>query len=208
VVEALVNHETTFFRDFHPFEVLRQTVLPELIERKARERTLTFLSAACSSGQEPYSLAITLAEHFPHLADWDVRILATDYSQAVLERAAAGRYSQIEVNRGLPAPYLVKYFERDKMHWQLKAKIRDMVTFSEMNLAETWPQLPSIDVLFLRNALIYFDVDTKRASLVQAERAMAPRGYLFMGAAETTISLSESFERRSEKVSCYQLKAR
>jgi chemotaxis protein methyltransferase CheR len=208
VVESLVNHETTFFRDLHPFEVLRTTVLPELMARRARERSLSILSAACSSGQEAYSIAMTLSEHFPQLMDWDVRILAMDYSQSVLERAAAARYTQIEVNRGLPAPYLVKYFERDKMHWQLKARIRQMVTFAELNLAETWPQMLPMDVVFLRNALIYFDVETKRACLAQVERCLQPRGFLFMGAAETTISLSDAFERRSEKVSCYQLKAR
>ena len=208
VVESLVNHETTFFRDFYPFEVLRTIVLPEVLERRAKDRTLTILSAACSSGQEPYSIAMTLSEHFPQLIDWHVRILATDYSQTVLERAAAARYTQIEVNRGLPAPYLVKYFERNKMHWQLKARIREMVTFEELNLAESWPQLPPVDVVFLRNALIYFDVETKRVCLTQVERCLQPRGFLFMGAAETTISLSDAFERRSEKVSCYQLKAR
>ena len=207
-VEALVNNETTFFRDHHPFEILRQNVLPEIIERQGRDRTLCIWSAACSSGQEPYSLAMLLLEHFPTLVDWQVRIIASDFSQPILSRAMQGKYSQIEVNRGLPARLLVKYFERVGTNWQIKNNIRQMVTFLEMNLAQPWGMLPRMDVIFLRNALIYFDIETKRGSLSQVEKVLKPGGYLFLGAAETTINLSSSFERRFDKASCYQLRAK
>lgn len=208
VVESLVNNETMFFRDMQPFEILRTSVLPELIAKQSRDRTLNLWSAACSSGQEPYSLAMLLLENFPQLADWQVRIMASDFSQAILNRAMLGRYTQIEANRGLPAKYLIKYFDRNGLNWQIRDNVRQMVTFMEINLAAPWPAMPRMDVILLRNALIYFDVDAKRQALAQVERVLRPEGYLFLGAAETTINLSQAFERRFDKAACYQLRSK
>ena len=208
VVESLVNNETMFFRDMHPFEILRKEVIPELMVRQARDRTINIWSAACSSGQEPYSLAMLILENFPQLADWQVRIMASDFSQAILNRAMLGRYSQIEANRGLPAKYLIKYFDRNGLNWQIRNNVREMVTFLEVNLSNPWPAMPRMDVMLLRNALIYFDVAAKRQALSQVEKVLKPGGYLFLGAAETTINLSQAFERRFEKAACYQLRGK
>lgn len=207
VVEAMTTNETSFFRDLHPFEALKSTILPDLIAKRKAARTLHIWCAACSSGQEPYSIAMLLHDSFPELTGWTVRILATDLSSAVLERARRGAYSQMEVNRGLPATFLVKYFERGGMEWRVSEAVRRLVSFQEMNLVESWPALPPADVVFLRNVLIYFDVDTKKNVLARARRVMRPDGYLFLGGAETTLNLDESFERvQLDKSGCYRMR--
>lgn len=208
VAEALVNNETFFFRDIHPFDILRNSIFPDIISKGGAEKSLSIWCAACSSGQEPYSIAMLLRDSFPNLANWTVRLMASDFSQPILQRAALGKYTQIEVNRGLPARYLVKYFEREGMVWQLKREVRDMVTFREVNLAQPLPSMPRFDVVFLRNALIYFDVDKKREAMAQVEKILKPGGYMFLGAAETTINLNSSFDRRFDKAACYQLRAK
>jgi chemotaxis protein methyltransferase CheR len=195
VVEAMVTTETSFFRDLHPFESLRTTVLPDLIRRRAAEKRLDIWCAACSTGQEPYSVAILLREHFPGLAGWRVGILATDLSGEVLGRAKEGRYSQIEVNRGLPAALLVKYFRQHGSAWELAEEIRRAVEFRELNLVRPWPALPRMDIVFLRNVMIYFDLDTKKTILGQVARLLRPNGYLLLGGAETTLNLDDSFRR-------------
>jgi chemotaxis protein methyltransferase CheR len=200
VVEAMVTTETSFFRDLHPYESLRRSVLPELIARRRGERRLAIWSAACSTGQEPYSVAILLREHFPELAGWDVRLLATDLSAEVLGRAREGRFNQIEVNRGLPAAVLVKYFtQHHGQTWQLSEAIRGMVEFRELNLARPWPPLPAMDLILLRNVMIYFDVPTRKTVLSRAGALLRPEGYLLLGSAETTLNLDDSF-RRVEQV--------
>jgi len=206
VVEAMTTNETSFFRDLYPFEALRRSVVPELLVTRAPERRIDIWCAACSSGQEPYSVAMLLKEHFPTLAGWKVSIIATDLSTAMLGRARAGRYSQLEVNRGLPAPLLVKYFTKVETDWVIRDDIRHAVEYREMNLAESWPLLPAMDVVFLRNALIYFDVATKKDILQRMRRTLRPNGMLFLGGAETTLGLSDDFERMAvDKASAYRL---
>ena len=195
VIEAMTTNETSFFRDLHPFESLRTAIFPALIEARKTQRALNIWSAACSSGQEVYTTAIVLREHFPVLAQWVVRILATDIASKVLERARTGTYSQVEVNRGLPANLLVKYFQRDRLNWVLNPEIRAMVEFVELNLTRPWPFMPQMDLIFLRNVLIYFDVETKRKILAQARRILRPDGFLLLGSAETTLGVDESFVR-------------
>jgi chemotaxis protein methyltransferase CheR len=195
-VEAIVTTETSFFRDFFPFEALRQDVIPDIMsERRAGSRTLTIWSAGCSSGQEPYSLAMMLREAFPELATWNTRILASDVSQGMLEKSKAAVYSQTEVNRGLPAPMLVKYFRQNGTTWKLNDDIRNMVSFFHHNLARDLPPLPPVDILSMRNVLIYFDVQTKRLVLDRIRRYLRPGGLLILGTAETTLNLDERFER-------------
>jgi chemotaxis protein methyltransferase CheR len=195
IVEALVTTETSFFRDVHPFEALKKTVIPELIRRRAGARALAIWCAASSTGQEPYSLAMLLREHFPELRDWNVSLLATDLSREVLARAREGKYNQIEVNRGLPAPLLVKYFQQHGTHWQLKEEIRKLVDFRELNLAQPWPFLPRMDLVLNRNVMIYFDVAMKKSILSRIARLLRPDGYLLLGGAETTLNLSDSYRR-------------
>jgi chemotaxis protein methyltransferase CheR len=195
IVEAMVTTESSFFRDQHPFQALRQTVLPDLVRLRQDERQLRVWCAASSFGQEPYSIAILIREHFPELVSWKISLLASDISREVLERARLARYNQIEVNRGLPAALLVKYFEQQGTHWQLKQAIRDMVTFQEINLAKPWPFLPRMDLIVLRNVMIYFDVPTKKTILERAARLFRPEGYLLLGSAETTFNLDVSYRR-------------
>jgi chemotaxis protein methyltransferase CheR len=195
VVEAMTTNETTFFRDAYPFEALQATILPELVRRNGAKRRLTIWSAACSTGQEPYTIAMLIREHFPALLGWNLSILGTDICTSALERAAAGRYTQIEVNRGLPVTYLVKYFTKRDLQWQISDDVRRMVEYRELNLIDPWAGLASVDVVFLRNVLIYFDTQTKKTILGRVRQILHPEGYLFMGGAETTLNLDEAYDR-------------
>lgn len=189
VIEAMTTNETSFFRDIHPFEALRTTVLPALIKARAATRGLRLWCAASSTGQEPYSIAMTIREHFPELATWNVQIIATDINATVVARARTGIFRQLEVNRGLPATMLVKHFEKNGVDWQIKANIRQMVTFQELNLLERWPLFAQQDIVFMRNVLIYFDIPTKRELLRRVRESLRDDGYLFLGGAETTLNI-------------------
>ncbi|MFY9252029.1 MAG: protein-glutamate O-methyltransferase CheR [Fuerstiella sp.] len=207
LVEAMTTNETSFFRDQHPFETLRKTLFSEIKTRNAASKSLNIWSAACSTGQEIYSIAMHLREHFADLASWKVQLVGTDLSDDVLKRAAEARFSQIEVNRGLPASMLVKHFQRNGLHWELKPEVRNMARFMKLNLIERWPPLPVMDIVFLRNVLIYFCPETKRAILEKVRRVMAPNAVLFLGAAETTMGLDAGFERvQSDNSVYYRLK--
>ncbi|HWA16463.1 MAG TPA: protein-glutamate O-methyltransferase CheR [Gemmatimonadales bacterium] len=207
VVEAMTTNETSFYRDLYPFDALRTHVIPEVMKRRAAQRELTIWCAASSSGQEPYTIAMTLREHFPELTTWTVRILGTDISSEMVRRSKEGRYGQLEVNRGLPAPLLLKHFEKRGMDWQVKPDLQRWCEFRELNLIEPWGPLPRMDVVFLRNVLIYFDVNTKRAILDNVQKVLHPWGYLFLGGAETVINLGEGFERLPvDRAGCYRLK--
>jgi chemotaxis protein methyltransferase CheR len=207
VVEAMTTNETSFFRDLHPFDALKTVVIPEVMQRRKAERQISIWCAACSSGQEPYTIAMTLKD-MPQLAGWTVRILGTDLSSEMVTRSRNGRYGQIEVNRGLPANLLVRYFEKKGVEWEVKPEIRQMCEFRELNLIEPWGTIPPMDVIFLRNVLIYFNVETKRTILANARKVMRPWGYLFLGGAETTINLGDVFERvQFDRAGCYRAKA-
>lgn len=207
MVESLTTHETSFFRDIEPWEVLRTKVLPELISGLRSKKELTIWCGAASSGQEPYSLCMLLRENFPELANWKITILATDVSLSILDRARAGIYSQLEVNRGLPVRLLPKYFKQSGSTWQVKPEIRQMVQFAELNLLQPFVAVPQCDLVLLRNVLIYFDLQTKREILAKIRAVLRPYGYLFLGTAETTLSIDEKFDRVAfEKTSCYTIK--
>jgi chemotaxis protein methyltransferase CheR len=176
-----------------------------LIEARKATRQLRIWYAASSTGQEPYSVSMLLRDRFPHLSDWKMDQLATDISRPALDRARAGTYSQLEVNRGLPARYLVKYFRKENSDWQLDDVIRRMVRFEEMNLITAWPTLGTLDIVFIRNVMIYFDLDAKKRILDRIYRSLAPDGYLFLGAAETTLNLDDRFRRgESGRGGCYR----
>lgn len=205
VVEAMTTNETSFFRDVKPFEALRQVVFPALIKARQNERKLSIWCAACSSGQEPYTIGLLLREHFPELQNWKVTIMATDIATEMLEKSKSGRYTQLEVNRGLPANYLVKYFKKVGVDWQIDESIMKMVDVRRMNLSVAWPLLPPIDLVMLRNVMIYFPVETKKQILKNMRSVLRPDGYLFLGTAETTINLDANFTCESFKnVSYYR----
>jgi chemotaxis protein methyltransferase CheR len=192
VVEALTTNETSWFRDGEPFDVLRSTVLPELLVRTPASGRINVWSAACSSGQEAYTIAMVMAEH---AQGRKVDILASDLSTEMLDRTKAGSYSQLEIGRGLPAPLMVRHFHRAGTQWQVSDQLRAMVRTQRINLATPFPPLPVFDVVFLRNVLIYFDAPTKKAILQRVRRVLSPRGFLFLGGAETTLGIDDSWSR-------------
>jgi len=194
LVEAMTTNETSFFRDLHPFEALRSVVLPQMLATRSTKRALNIWSAACSTGQELYSIAIYIREHFPQLSHWKLNLLGTDISDEVLSKARLGRFTQLEVNRGLPAAYLIKYFQRDGLHWQVRPEIKSMVSFEKLNLIEPWPHLPTMDLVLLRNVMIYFSTEVKKQILQKIRARMPSDGILFLGAAETTLRLDADFD--------------
>jgi chemotaxis protein methyltransferase CheR len=189
VVAALTTKETSFFRDFHPFETLRQHILPPIIEQRTAARQLALWSAGCSTGQEAYTIALLLREYFPQLKDWTIAILGTDLSPTVLQQAREGLYSQLEVNRGMPAALLSKYFSKVDAKWAVNDEIKQLVEFRQMNLAKPWPTLPLFDVVFVRNVMNALDTDAKKRILRQIRQCLLPHGSLFLGAVETTANL-------------------
>ena len=193
VVESMTTNETLFFRDLAVFDALQKEILPKLIESRRSVKRLNIWSAAASSGQEAYSIAMLLKEL--GLEGWRVQILGTDINQQILDKAASGRFLQIEVNRGLPAKYLVKHFTRAGLDWQISDALRSMVTFQRFDLRSSMNALGPFDVIFCRNVLIYFDVDTKKQILASIRRTMNAGGLLALGAAETTINLDNTYTR-------------
>jgi chemotaxis protein methyltransferase CheR len=194
VVEALTTNETSWFRDAEPFAVLQNSVVPEILRSRTDDRCLRVWSAASSSGQEAYSIAMQLADQL-RPTGWRCEILGSDLSEEMLERARKGRYSQLEMNRGMPAPSLVRHFRRAGAEWEISPELRSMVSFRRINLAGPLPVLPRFDVVFLRNVLIYFDTATKRDILRRVRGVMRPDGYLVLGGAETTLGVDEGWQR-------------
>jgi chemotaxis protein methyltransferase CheR len=188
IAEAMTINETSFFRDTRPFELLRTDLLPKLIESRCYARSLRFWSAACSTGQEAYSLGMLMHEHFPLLAGWNIRIEGIDICTEVVERAQAGRYRRIEMNRGLPARFLVRYFDHVGEDWVIKPEIRKMCNFRLANLCSS--PLPfsraddRFDVIFLRNVMLYFSQETRKTLLAGIHKVLAPDGILFLGSSE------------------------
>jgi chemotaxis protein methyltransferase CheR len=191
VVEAMTTNETFFFRDRIPFDLFRDTILPEALVRNAGKRRLRIWCAAASTGQEPYSLAMLLQEAGPRLAGWQVEIVATDLSTEVIEKARLGLYSHFEVQRGLPVQWLIKYFTQVGEQWQIAQSLRSMVDYRQLNLLHSFTSLGQFDVIYCRNVLIYFDAPTKSDVLARLAAQLAPDGALLLGAAETVIGLTD-----------------
>lgn len=204
ITDAMTTNESLFFRDRTPFDQFKTVVLPSLLQSRAAKKSIRIWSAACSSGQEPYSLSMVLDELASKLAGWKVEIVATDISTEMVARARSGVYSQFEVQRGLPVQLLVKYFQQDGDRWQLSEKIRRMVNFREFNLLQDPRPLGNFDIVFCRNVLIYFDQETKRKVLEGVSRQIAPDGYLYLGGAETVISITDKFQPVKGQRGMYQ----
>jgi chemotaxis protein methyltransferase CheR len=203
VVEAMMTHESFFFRDKIPFDHFKQTVMPALIEARKSLRTIRIWCAAASTGQEPYSLAMCLKELEPKIAGWRIEILATDLGNDVLEKARQGLYSQFEVQRGLPIQLLIKHFKQVGELWQLAPAIRAMVKYQQVNLLSDFSRLGRFDLIFCRNVLIYFDTETKIGVLNRLARLMAGDGYLVLGSAETVVGLTDAFKVVPDKRGLY-----
>ncbi len=194
VVEAMTTNESFFFRDQKPFDQFRDTILPMMLQARATKRSIRIWSAACSSGQEAYSLAMLLKEASAQLAGWRIEIVGTDISNEMLEKAKAGLYSQFEVQRGLPIQMLVKYFKKKDESWQIDAGLRAMVQFREFNLLHDMKLLGQFDIVFCRNVLIYFDQPTKAKVLEGIAKQMPDDGVLYLGGAETVLGISDRFK--------------
>jgi chemotaxis protein methyltransferase CheR len=195
LAEALANHETAFFRDAPVFDAFRSTVLPALLAKRARTRTLRIWCAACAYGQEPYSVAMTLAEAGLLITGWTVRILATDFSTRALGRASEARYDAQEVHRGLTPELRQRYFHQERDGWRLSEQVRKPVEFRPLNLLEDFPPDAPVDLVFLRNVMIYWDASTRRSVLTRVRRMLHPEGYLVLGAAEAAPLGEDGFTR-------------
>jgi chemotaxis protein methyltransferase CheR len=204
VVEAMTTNETFFFRDKIPFEHFRDSIMPELLKARTARKSIRIWCAAGSTGQEPYSLAMSLKEMGAAVAGWRIEIIATDLSQEVLEKSRSGIYSQFEVQRGLPIQLLVKYFKQNGELWQISPDIRAMVQHRQLNLLHDFSQLGTFDVVFCRNVLIYFDQDTKINIFGRLARAMEGDGFLVLGAAETVVGLTDVFKPFPDKRGLYR----
>jgi chemotaxis protein methyltransferase CheR len=194
VTEAMTTNESFFFRDIKPFDQFRDIVLPHMLKARAQTKSIRVWSAACSSGQEPYSLAMMLTEQAAKLQGWRIEIIATDLSTEILTRARDGMYSQFEVQRGLPIQLLVKYFQQQGDRWQINKQIRDMVQYRPFNLLAPMAPLGRFDVVYCRNVLIYFDQPTKSKVLDGIANQMADDGFLYLGGAETILGVTDRFQ--------------
>jgi chemotaxis protein methyltransferase CheR len=204
-LEALTTNETFWFRDYHPFEILRTKIIPEILEVRKTAKCFRLWSAASSSGQEPYTIAMILKQYFPIMDSWQIKILATDLSAAMVEKTASGRYDHHEINRGLPAQFLVNFFEEDGVQWRVKEEIRKRLECRTLNLTHDFTLPSDLDVIFIRNVLIYFDAPTKRSILLRALQSLRVGGYLFLGAPESLLGLDLPLESvMAEKTMYYR----
>ena len=200
IIDAITTQETLFFRDSSPFDALQNKILPDLIDASARSggaRRLRFWSAACSTGQEPYSLAMVLRETIPNFASWNVSILATDISDAAIALASRGWYAAHEIDRGMRAALLPKYFKPHQGGWQVSDEIRGMVSFQRRNLLQPFAEVGAFDVIFCRNVAIYFDAPRRRDLFLRLAERLAPGGTLFVGSSESLLDLGPRFAPRS-----------
>lgn len=199
ITESMTTNETSFFRDAKPFEQFRQIVLPHILALPKRPEKIRIWSAACSSGQEPYSLAMCALEEAGKLGGIPVEIIATDLAGHILKKAEEGLYSQFEVQRGLPVMLMVKYFEQKGDKWRVKDNVRALIQFKQANLLEDVSHLGVFDIVFCRNVLIYFDVPTKAQALEGIYSRLQPHGVLVLGSAETVYGVSEKFKPASNE---------
>jgi len=205
ITDAMTTNESLFFRDTKPFEQLKTVVLPKLLRERSGVKTIRIWSAASSSGQEPYSIAMLLKDLGHMIAGWNVKILATDISNEMLTRARAGKYTQFEVQRGLPIATLVKYFKQEGESWRIDDAIRSMVEYRHFNLLDDPRALGQFDIIFCRNVLIYFDQKTKSEVLGRMSNILARDGVLFLGAAETVLGITDRFEPMREHRGVYEV---
>ena len=204
VIDALTTHETSFFRDKHPFETLKTAIIPELLKSDSKE--IQIWSAACSSGQEPYSLAMLIEESFMDSRDWEFNIVATEISEKMLEKCRSGLFSQFEISRGLPPHYLPWFFQRVESKWQIKPELRERIDFRYLNLCTHWGGLQQMDVILMRNVLIYFEDEIKKNIFEKILKVLKPGGHLFLGSGETPVGFEDRLQQTDFSTSaCFKL---
>lgn len=195
VVDAMTTNETSFFRDMIPFEIVRKMVLPELLKTNQKSKNIRIWSAACATGQEPYSLAMLLSNLDAAVAGWNVEILATDLVERVLDKARKGIYSHYEIQRGLPAQYMTRYFDQVDSEWRVKPELKKWIQFRRLNLLSDYASLGLFDIIFCRNILIYFDAASKKKVLERMAACLTPDGVLFLGGGETPLGITDQLTR-------------
>lgn len=206
IIDLMTTNESWFFRDHWPYECMREVVLPDLSVRRSAQRNLDIWSAACSSGQEPYSIAMVVREEATSVGGWNVKITGTDISPTMLERCKHGKFTRTEMTRGLTAAQKARFFTQVGTDSQAREELRNMLDLKLLNLTKAWPRLPQFDVIFIRNVLIYFDLPTKQDILRRVERLLNPGGYLFLGSGETMVDIATKLKPVSYKSnSFYQL---
>jgi len=206
IVDAMTTNETSFFRDRKPFDVFKEEVIPDLIKRNESTRKIRIWCAACSTGQEPYSLAMEISTLSSKMPRWDIKILGTDITEDVLKKARQGSYSQHDVQRGLPVPYLIRFFKQSGMSWVLNPDIKRMVEFKRLNLLSNFSWVGKFDVVFCRNILIYFDPPTKKTVIERMGGVLTPQGVLFLGGSETLLGIDSCFVRAGGMAGKYYTK--
>lgn len=206
VLDSLLPKETYFFRDNHPFELLRNQIFRSLEASRYRESRLTIWCAGCASGQELYSIAMVLRRYFSQLLNWEIQLFGTDISADALAKAGKGQYDEVEVHRGVQPLIIREYFRKDGARYEINNTIGDLVQFSHMNLIEDWPALPQADIVFMRNVLRYLNSESRRKVLTNLKAVLKPDGYLFLGAQESLVGIDETYTMvPSEKTVYYQL---
>lgn len=203
LIDALTTNETSFFRDNKPFEILEKITIPEFIEKNKNTKTLRIWSAACSSGQEAYSIKIIL-DRFAELNNWNIQIVGTDISKEIVKKATEGLYSQFEIQRGLPTKELIKYFDKNGTEWKAKQSLKQNITFRVENIFRPMNMIGKFDIVFCRNLLIYFDLPHKQKALSNIHMQMNPNGHLFIGGAETLLGIHNGFKLRKEFHGLYE----
>jgi chemotaxis protein methyltransferase CheR len=203
VIDAMTTNETLFFRDKSPFEIFETFILPKLLKSKQYDRTVNIWCAACSSGQEPYSLSMMIEERKEELRGLKFKILATDISEKVLAQARSGTYSQFEVQRGLPIKMLLKYFSQVGTRWKIDPRLAERIEFKSINLLEPFRHLGMFDIILCRNVLIYFATETKKDVLSRLAQNLTPEGHILLGGAETVIGLSHTIAPHKEQRGLY-----
>ncbi len=204
VVDVMTTNETFFYRDKTPFDHLKEAILPILGQARRGSR-IRIWCAACSTGQEPYSIAMML-DQMPQLTGGvPVEIVATDISDRCLDRARQGLFTQFEVQRGLPIQTLMQYFTQQDDHWRISERMRQMVSYRKLNLMDPAYNLGKFDIVFCRNVLIYFDGPTKAEVFERISQTMNPGGFLLLGAAESVIGITQAFESAQDRRGLYKL---
>ena len=205
VSNAMTINETFFFRDTRPFDLFRETVLPDVIERRRDQKKIRIWSAAAAVGQEPYSIAMILQEEKRQMPSWNLEIFGTDLSTYALDKAKSGIYTEFEVQRGLPPEFLTRYFTKIDPHWQVTDTLKQIVKYQQYNLLHPPTGFGIFDVVFCRNVLIYFDEETKGKVLAQIRSVMAKDGLLFLGGAETVVGITDLFAPIQGQRGVYQI---
>lgn len=204
IIDAMLNNESSFFRDTIMFETLQNHLIPHIAKQKSKEKRLRIWSSGCATGQEPYSLAMLFAEERYKWQDWSIEIVATDISQTALNYAKEGVFSQFEIQRGLSVERMLRYFKQEGTRWRIDDKLRSNIDFRQDNLLRTSPNLRGFDIILCRNVVMYFSPEARHQAFQRLAQALNPNGFIMLGAAETVIGCDTEFSVSRTFRGCYE----